>query len=253
MRHRIERPPPWLTLFRWGLYFLNFTLYWTVIPSIRKRLGASRSVIWSYSQRASAIVLAIFGVRPHVEGLQYLNPKRNYVVVCNHRSFFDQVTLCVTFPRRLVMLSKQAYFDMPILGTALRCYEHLPVRRGAETGLSASSRERLFQTLAEDGCVLFYPEGTRAMSDEILPFKKGAFRYASEAGVDVIPIHLIGMNRIWTKETSPLSIRGGPIRVVIAPPSSISREQFEEESERFEAEYRERHASLVREFANGES
>ncbi len=240
-----ERPPSWLTLFRWALYLLDFVLLWILIPSIRKRLGATRKTIWSYSPRASAVALAIFQIRLHIEGTENLPRGRNAIYVCNHRSWFDQIVLCVALPHRLHFLSKEAYFRTPVLGIAMRLYEHIPVRPGKRGPLDSKSREHIFRALTTDGNLVFYPEGTRARSPELLPFKSGAFRYAAEAGVPVVPIHLLGLERILPRKANPLSIRGGPVRVVIGQPVQVDAKDIEKSRDRFEGRYRLEHARLT--------
>src|SRR5262249_47981656 len=45
------------------------------------------------------------------------------------------------------------------------------------------------------------PEGTRALPGEMLPFKKGAFHMAAQAGVPIVPIALKNGERLMGKGT----------------------------------------------------
>jgi 1-acyl-sn-glycerol-3-phosphate acyltransferase len=38
--------------------------------------------------------------------------------------------------------------------------------------------------------IVFFPEGTRSEDNDVLPFKKGAFRLAIELGLPLLPISL---------------------------------------------------------------
>lgn len=44
--------------------------------------------------------------------------------------------------------------------------------------------------------VLFFPEGTRSKDCVMMGFKKGAFSVAVKAGVDVVPITLLGTGKM---------------------------------------------------------
>src|SRR5260370_10374941 len=60
-----------------------------------------------------------------------------------------------------------------------------------------------------------FVEGTRAKPGELLPFKKGAFYMAKEAGVPVVPIAIKHSDVLMGKETG--EARSGTIEMVIMP------------------------------------
>jgi 1-acyl-sn-glycerol-3-phosphate acyltransferase len=47
--------------------------------------------------------------------------------------------------------------------------------------------------------VIIFPEGTRSKDARLLPFKKGAFRLAIDAGVPVLPVAISGTAAGFTK------------------------------------------------------
>ncbi|KAA3639248.1 MAG: 1-acyl-sn-glycerol-3-phosphate acyltransferase, partial [Armatimonadetes bacterium] len=65
-----------------------------------------------------------------------------------------------------------------------------------------SSRQALMggvNLAAERGhSLIVCPEGTRSGADELLPFKKGAFRIAIDTGLPILPVVIEGTNRIST-------------------------------------------------------
>ena len=64
--------------------------------------------------------------------------------------------------------------------------------------------------------MIIFPEGTRASSRELLPFKKGVFIMALKAGQPIVPVSISGTRFIQPRET----IRDtGPSRWSFRPPS----------------------------------
>jgi 1-acyl-sn-glycerol-3-phosphate acyltransferase len=61
-----------------------------------------------------------------------------------------------------------------------------------------------------------YPEGTRSPDGRLLPFKKGAFLMAVEAGVPVVPVTISGSFRVMPK--GKVRVVPGTIRVTIHEP-----------------------------------
>ncbi len=70
--------------------------------------------------------------------------------------------------------------------------------------------------------MLVFPEGTRSPDGRLLPFKKGPFHLAMEAGVPVVPITIVGSHEAWPK--GRMSLHPGEVVVhfhaPIDPPSS---------------------------------
>ena len=60
------------------------------------------------------------------------------------------------------------------------------------------------------------PEGTRAKPGEMLPFKKGAFHMAAQAGVSIAPIALKNTDKLMGKGTG--EAWPGTIEMVFLPP-----------------------------------
>jgi 1-acyl-sn-glycerol-3-phosphate acyltransferase len=61
-----------------------------------------------------------------------------------------------------------------------------------------------------------FAEGTRARPGELLPFKKGGFYMAVEAGVPVVPVAIKYTDRLMGKGTGVA--RPGTFEMVVLPP-----------------------------------
>jgi 1-acyl-sn-glycerol-3-phosphate acyltransferase len=142
--------------------------------------------------RKIAVVVATLNPlwRFRVAGTMPVARRRPYVVVSNHESFVD-ILLISHLPWEMKWLSKVEIMRIPVLGWAMRIAGDIPVERGTRrSGVKAMLRCR--EILRGGVSVIIFPEGTRSPTDELLPFKDGAFRLAIEAGVPVLPLAVTG-------------------------------------------------------------
>ncbi len=127
------------------------------------------------------------------------DPRRPYVVIANHESYAD-VFLISCFPWEMKWLSKDAMFRIPGMGWMMQMAGDIKLIRGdRDSTLNAMSQCR--DRLAKKVSVMIFPEGTRSLTPEMLPFKDGAFRLAIEAGVPIVPIALAGTRNAMAKGT----------------------------------------------------
>jgi 1-acyl-sn-glycerol-3-phosphate acyltransferase len=106
-------------------------------------------------------------------------------------------------------------FRIPILGKAMRLARLVALDR--------SSREQSVDSLRAAADVLrdginmtIFIEGTRSPDGRLLPFKKGPFYLATETGVPVVPVTIVGTDEAQPKGS--FKVRPGLVRVVFHPP-----------------------------------
>jgi 1-acyl-sn-glycerol-3-phosphate acyltransferase len=125
------------------------------------------------------------------------DPRRPYVVVSNHESYAD-IFLVSQFPWEMKWLSKDTIFRIPVMGWMMRMAKDVPVTRGkreSAVAALAECRDRLARRVS----VMIFPEGTRSPTDEMLPFKDGAFHLAIDAQVPILPIAIAGTRDCMAK------------------------------------------------------
>ena len=112
------------------------------------------------------------------------------VVVSNHESEAD-IFLSTLLPWDLKYLAKKEIFESPIMGWGMKLAGDIGVVRGdRRSGVKALLECR--RKLGTGVSVIIFPEGTRSRTDEMLPFKDGAFRIAVDMQVPVQPVALAG-------------------------------------------------------------
>ncbi|HEX4621650.1 MAG TPA: lysophospholipid acyltransferase family protein [Myxococcaceae bacterium] len=161
------------------------------------------------------LVRVVAGAKLTVIGLENVDPKRPTVYVSNHQSTLDIPVLFMAIPVNFRFVAKSQLRWVPVLGWYLWLGGHIFVnrsnRRSAVRSLRAAAQK------IHDGCsILMYPEGTRSPDGRILPFKKGPFSLAVEAGVSVCPVTVEGTARIMPKNR--WKITPGPVKVKIGKP-----------------------------------
>jgi 1-acyl-sn-glycerol-3-phosphate acyltransferase len=144
------------------------------------RLGGPRTLerraVWM--QGSANDVLRALGIRHRVEG----QPPRDGVVVSNHLSYFDIVTLSAEMP--CFFVSKAEVDKWPFFGRAARSGGTLFIDRS-----SLASAERVSAMIGErlrlPVPVLFFPEGTSSDGSSVLRFHSRLFEPAVAAGAPI--------------------------------------------------------------------
>ena len=163
--------------------------------------------------------LRLSGVRVSVKGLELLDPRQPYVFVSNHRSYLDTAALFIFTGRRIGVLAKKELLKVPVLGVGMGFVNVMAIDR--------TNRERAFRTTEAaakriQSGVSFgvFVEGTRALPGQLLPFKKGAFYMARQAGVPVVPVAIKNSDVLMGKGTG--EARSGTLEMVFMSPVEMS-------------------------------
>ncbi|MGH9873853.1 MAG: lysophospholipid acyltransferase family protein [Pyrinomonadaceae bacterium] len=159
--------------------------------------------------------LRLSGMKVRLSGNEHLEPTQTYVFISNHRSYLDTATLFVYTGRRLGLLAKKELLNVPILGVGMGFVNVMAIdrsnsERARATVEAATNRIRSGRSFG------VFAEGTRAKPGEFLPFKKGAFYMAAQAGVPIVPVAIKNTDYLMGKGTG--EARAGTIEVVLLPP-----------------------------------
>lgn len=174
--------------------FCYVTIVWALTaPFDRGRYRAGRA----FRQLAVTQVAMNRLWRFDVDGEPPADPRRPYVVVSNHESYAD-IFLVSHFPWEMKWLAKDTIFRIPVMGWMMRMVKDIPVERG-ERKSAILAMQQCRDRLERRVSVMIFAEGTRSRTDDLLPFKDGAFRLAIDSGVPILPIALAGTRDCMAK------------------------------------------------------
>ena len=137
-----------------------------------------------------------FTWRRRIEGLEHVDKNKPYVIVINHNSMVDIISLY--FVRlNFRWVSKQEVFRIPFIGPLLWMHGDIAIQRGRATESMRKVLNDGKMWLGRSVSVAMFPEGTRSKNGEIQRFKSGAFALAKEAGVEILPVVMDGTTKIF--------------------------------------------------------
>lgn len=174
--------------------FVYVTLVWLVTaPFDPGRYAAGRAF------RHLAVVGTWLNPYWHfrTSGVKIHDPRRPYVAVSNHESYAD-IFLLSHLPWEMKWLAKDTIFRIPVMGWMMRMAGDVPITRG-DRGSARQAIEGCRDRLAKKVSVMIFPEGTRSRTDDLLPFKDGAFQLAIESGASILPIAVAGTRDAMAK------------------------------------------------------
>lgn len=197
----------------WGLVSVPLTAVAVLLAA--PFLGGRRA-FWTIAPLWARSVFALCGVRMEVTGWDRLPEairaeRQPVIFMSSHESNLDPPVLISAIPIPAVYLAKKEIRWMVPVGQAAMMAGTIFIDR--------SNRERAIQSLHRAAreihggkSVVIFPEGTRTRTGDLLPFKKGGFAMAEEAGVPIVPLATVGGHRMLP----PGALRVRPGRYVVA-------------------------------------
>lgn len=174
----------------------------------------------------------ISGVCVTTQGREKILPGKTYVFLSNHQGNFDGPVLCHVIPRDCGALIKQEMMRLPILSRVLKQAQFVPIARSNPK--KAQLAIELGAKLLREGKSFFaFPEGTRSRDGRLGEFKKGVFIMAIKAQSSIVPVTILGSNRIL--RPGQYSIRPGTIHVVLHDPISTQGMNLEDRDQLIQA------------------
>jgi 1-acyl-sn-glycerol-3-phosphate acyltransferase len=183
-------------------------------------------IAWLFSPRAGSYCGVLWSrincfftpMTVNVIGAENIEPGTSYVVTSNHQSHYDIYVLYGWLGVDFKWVMKKELEKVPVLGFACKVLGHIYIDR-SDTKKAVESINAAKTKIVNGTSVLFFPEGTRSPDGEITPFKKGAFKFAIDLGIPILPVTINGTKKVLPKGS--LDLMPGGATMIIHKPISV--------------------------------
>ncbi|MBR7888884.1 1-acylglycerol-3-phosphate O-acyltransferase [Marinomonas sp. A79] len=130
----------------------------------------------------------LFGLSVEVRQSDAASTVPQAVYVGNHQNNYDLFTLAAMVPKGVVTVGKKSLRWVPFFGILYWVSGNILINRDNRKQAIATI-DQVVASMKKTGLsILMFPEGTRSRGRGWLPFKRGAFYAAIQAGVPIVPI-----------------------------------------------------------------
>ncbi|GMI48801.1 hypothetical protein TrCOL_g11374 [Triparma columacea] len=142
--------------------------------------------------------------------------------VANHASWMDIPYMGAAIGwRNYKIVAKAELTKVPILGQSIVLGGHVTLDRSNRRSQLQTIKKGI-EWLKQGVPLCAFPEGTRSKTGRLMPFKRGAFKMASSAGADIVPLSIVGSEKVmpagWVMPMR--SSRSVPAKIIVHPPIS---------------------------------
>ena len=172
---------------------------------------------WFYRVfRNPVVCLTVLWTRMRRIGRENIPAEGGAVLVCNHLSMWDMITVACMTRRYVCFVGKSELEKNPLVRFFVRQVKAICVDRGKP---DLGAIRRMLAMVKQGELLLIFPEGTRNRHPEsqpLLPLQEGTAMVALRGGVPAIPLWICGKYNPW---------RG--LRVAVGKP--IDLDEFRQE------------------------
>jgi 1-acyl-sn-glycerol-3-phosphate acyltransferase len=156
------------------------------------------------------------GIRVEVTGRENIPAGVSCIFLSNHVSNLDPPVIFPELPGRSSVLLKKELMRIPLLGTAMRMGQFVPVERGNMREAAQKSVAAAAAALRSGLHILIFAEGTRSKDGRLAAFKRGPFYLAKETGAPIVPMTISGTQTMMRKHSA--AIMPGVAKIEYLPP-----------------------------------
>lgn len=200
--------------FYWGAFIISFNTAVFMIPALML-FGKYKSTIVHHINR---FTLFLMGGKLEQKGKM---DKSADMYVMNHQGIVDIIGLEALQNNHLRWVAKKELFDALWFGNLLRYGEMISLDRESKAGLLKLIKDVEESKEIYKRPVAIFPEGTRADSQSLLPFKAGTDMIAKKLELKVQPIVITGSK--WVLNEHIKTGHSGTVKYEFLPTISVKK------------------------------
>ncbi|EKE00932.1 MAG: 1-acyl-sn-glycerol-3-phosphate acetyltransferase [uncultured bacterium] len=131
---------------------------------------------------------------------------RPYVIISNHLSHYDIPLIFATFPGASVrMIAKKELYRIPVFGWGIKAGECISIDRKNPRQAYRDlvmAKEKMLSGIK----IWIAPEGGRSRTGKMGEFKKGGFKLALDTKAIIVPVAIVGSNKILPPGTFDIGV-----------------------------------------------
>ena len=164
-----------------------------LMPSKIVLIGGKLMGYWS------GICLKIFlSTKIIIKGKENIINNAKFFIASSHQSMFETFYLQTIFNSPIFILKKEL-LQIPIFGWYLKKIGSISVNRNKITKDNLGFVEKIKNSIQNSNRpILIFPQATRVLPDDRIPFKKGVGRIYKELDIKCQPV-AINSGRVWRK------------------------------------------------------
>ncbi|MCD8544978.1 MULTISPECIES: 1-acyl-sn-glycerol-3-phosphate acyltransferase [Sulfurospirillum] len=143
-----------------------------------------------------------------------ISPKTTLLVM-NHQSLLDIVTLEAIYPKNLCWIAKKEIEDIPLFGHIIPAPRMISIDRKDKRSIIKMLKEGK-ERVSEGRVLAMFPEGTRGRGDKLLKFQSGAKALAEKLDLVVQPALITGAR--YVLDSQNFMANGGEVHVHFLDP-----------------------------------
>ena len=133
-----------------------------------------------------------------IKGRENIIKGKKFFIACSHQSMFETFYLQTIFNSPIFIL-KHELIKIPVFGWYLKKIGSISINRNKISKDNLGLIDKIKNSvLISDRPLIIFPQGTRVLPKEIIPFKKGVGRIYDELKINCQPV-AINSGNVWPK------------------------------------------------------
>jgi len=174
----------------------------------------------------ASLCLKIFlSTRIIVKGKQNIIDNEKFFIAASHQSMFETFFLQTVFNSPIFILKKELLM-IPIFGWYLKKIGSISIKRNKVTKDNLSFFNDILKIITSSNRpLIIFPQGTRVLPNERVPFKKGASRIYEKLKINCQPV-AINSGYVWPKRGLKQSHKTITVSILKPISAGYSKEEF---------------------------